>query len=161
MYRSQWTWKESTWKLLSIPSIFNLPGCSETKTMWASRWTEQSHQQWCGKLIHACNLWEAIFPSWISNPIMVKIQDGSWRMCIDYTNLNKACLKDCYPFSELDQKVESMEGFKWKCFLDAYKGYHQILWGENCILHGPWYILLQENDFRTQKYRGDIPTPHG
>ncbi|KAI3767600.1 hypothetical protein L2E82_17847 [Cichorium intybus] len=57
---------------------------------------------------------------------MVKKHDDSWRMCIDYTDLNKACPKDCYPLPEIDQKVESLQGFRWKCFLDAYKGYHQI-----------------------------------
>ncbi|GJS29659.1 reverse transcriptase domain-containing protein [Tanacetum coccineum] len=47
-------------------------------------------------------------------------------MCINFTNLNKACPKDSYPLPEIDLKVESLEGFKFKCFLDAYKGYHQI-----------------------------------
>ncbi|XP_023742246.1 uncharacterized protein LOC111890354 [Lactuca sativa] len=70
---------------------------------------------------------EAIFPTWIANPVMVRKQDGSWRMCIDFSDLNKACPKDCYPLPEIDQKVESLQGFKLKCFLDAYKGYHQIL----------------------------------
>ncbi|KAI3493481.1 hypothetical protein L1887_41873 [Cichorium endivia] len=78
------------------------------------------------KLVAAGILREAIFPDWISNPVMVKKHDGSWRMCIDYTDLNKACPKDCYPLPEIDQKVESLQGFRWKCFLDAYKGYHQI-----------------------------------
>nr|GEY59721.1 reverse transcriptase domain-containing protein [Tanacetum cinerariifolium] len=40
--------------------------------------------------------------------------------------LNKACPKDSYPLPEIDQKIESLEGFKLKCILDAYKGYHQI-----------------------------------
>ncbi|KAI3709304.1 hypothetical protein L2E82_39064 [Cichorium intybus] len=79
------------------------------------------------KLVQADIVREAFFPTWIANPVMVKKSDGSWRMCIDYTDLNKACPKDCYPLPEIDQKVESLEGFKWKCFLDAYKGYHQIL----------------------------------
>lgn len=47
-------------------------------------------------------------------------------MCIDYSDLNNACPKDHYPFPEIDQKVESLEGFQLKCFLDAYKGYHQV-----------------------------------
>ncbi|GJT41769.1 reverse transcriptase domain-containing protein [Tanacetum coccineum] len=47
-------------------------------------------------------------------------------MCIDFTSLNKACPKDIYPLPEIDQKIESLEGYKLKCFPDAYKGYHQI-----------------------------------
>ncbi|GKB73827.1 reverse transcriptase domain-containing protein [Tanacetum coccineum] len=57
---------------------------------------------------------------------MVKKSNGTWRMCIDFTSLNKACPKDSYPLPDIDQKIESLEGFKLKCFLDAYKGYHQI-----------------------------------
>ncbi|GJT59399.1 reverse transcriptase domain-containing protein [Tanacetum coccineum] len=51
---------------------------------------------------------------------------SSWRMCADFKDLNKACLKDGYPLPEIDWKVESLCGFPFKCFLDAYKGYHQI-----------------------------------
>ncbi|GKE87488.1 reverse transcriptase domain-containing protein [Tanacetum coccineum] len=50
----------------------------------------------------------------------------SWRMCVDFTDLNKACPQDCYPLPEIDWKVESLCGYPFKCFLDAYKGYHQI-----------------------------------
>ncbi|GJX27179.1 reverse transcriptase domain-containing protein [Tanacetum coccineum] len=57
---------------------------------------------------------------------MVKKNDGGWRMCVDFTDINKACPKDCYPLPEIDWKMESFAGFRLKCFLDAYKGYHQI-----------------------------------
>ncbi|GJZ86756.1 reverse transcriptase domain-containing protein [Tanacetum coccineum] len=57
--------------------------------------------------------------------IQVK-HDGSWRMCINFTDLNKAYLQDCYPLREIDWKVESLCEYPYKCFLDAYKGYHQI-----------------------------------
>nr|GEW09282.1 reverse transcriptase domain-containing protein [Tanacetum cinerariifolium] len=52
--------------------------------------------------------------------------DESWRMCVDFTDLNRACPQDCYPLLEIDWKVESLCGYLFKCFLDAYKGYHQI-----------------------------------
>ncbi|GJT36433.1 reverse transcriptase domain-containing protein [Tanacetum coccineum] len=54
------------------------------------------------------------------------LHDDSWRMCVDFKDLNKACPKDGYPLPEIDWKVESLCGFPFKCFLDAYKGYHQI-----------------------------------
>ncbi|GJU81211.1 reverse transcriptase domain-containing protein [Tanacetum coccineum] len=66
------------------------------------------------------------YPTWVANLVLVKNPDNSWRMCIDFKNLNKACLKDLYPLPEIDWKIESLMGFKYKCFLDAYKGYHQI-----------------------------------
>nr|GFA07136.1 reverse transcriptase domain-containing protein [Tanacetum cinerariifolium] len=78
------------------------------------------------KLVDVRILKAVYFPKWVSNPVMVKKTDGTWRMCIDFTSLNKACPKDSYPLPEMDQKIESLEGFKLKCFLDAYKGYHQI-----------------------------------
>jgi hypothetical protein len=37
------------------------------------------------------------YPRWLANPVLVEKSDGSWRMCIDYTSLNKACHKDEYP----------------------------------------------------------------
>ncbi|GJY17436.1 reverse transcriptase domain-containing protein [Tanacetum coccineum] len=69
---------------------------------------------------------EVHYHGWLSNLVMVKKHDGSWRMCVDFKDLNKACPKDGYPLPEIDWKVESLYGFLFKCFLDAYKGYHQI-----------------------------------
>ncbi|GJX41328.1 reverse transcriptase domain-containing protein [Tanacetum coccineum] len=68
--------------------------------------------------------------TWVANPVMVKKSDGGWRMCVDFTYINKACPKDCYPLPEIDWKVESLSGFRLKCFLDTYKGYHQIQMAE-------------------------------
>lgn len=47
------------------------------------------------KLLKADTVKEVLYPTWLSNPVMVKKPDESWRMCIDYKNLNKACPKDC------------------------------------------------------------------
>nr|GEV90286.1 reverse transcriptase domain-containing protein [Tanacetum cinerariifolium] len=77
-------------------------------------------------LVEAGIMREVYYHDWLSNPVMVKKHDGSWRMCIDFTNLNKACPHDCYPVSEIDWKVESLCGYPFKCFLDTYKGYLQI-----------------------------------
>ncbi|GJR50972.1 reverse transcriptase domain-containing protein [Tanacetum coccineum] len=57
---------------------------------------------------------------------LVLVRDGAWRMCVNFTDINKACPKDCYSLPEIDWKVDSLFDFKVKCFLDAYKGYHQI-----------------------------------
>ena len=76
------------------------------------------------KLVDAGIMREVYYHDWLSNPVMVKNSDGSWRMCVDFTDLNKACPQDCYPLPEIDWKVESLCGYSFKCFLDAYKGYH-------------------------------------
>ena len=47
-------------------------------------------------------------------------------MCIDYTNLNKACPPDPYPLPRIDQIVDSTSGCELLSFLDAYSGFHQI-----------------------------------
>nr|GEW84160.1 reverse transcriptase domain-containing protein [Tanacetum cinerariifolium] len=78
------------------------------------------------KLVEAMIIREVYYHYWLSNPVMVKKHDGSWWMCVDFTDLNKACPQDCYPLPEIDWKVESLCGYPFKCFLDAYKGYHQI-----------------------------------
>ncbi|GKC14566.1 hypothetical protein Tco_1011348 [Tanacetum coccineum] len=76
------------------------------------------------KLVEAGIMREVYYHDWLSNPVMVKKSDGSWRMCVDFTDLNKACPQDCYPLPEIDWKVESLCGYPFKCFLDAYEGYH-------------------------------------
>ncbi|GKD37977.1 reverse transcriptase domain-containing protein [Tanacetum coccineum] len=83
------------------------------------------------KLVEAGIMREVYYHDWLSNLVMVKKHDGSWRMCVDFTDLNKACPQDCYPLPEIDWKVESLCGYPFKCFLDAYKGYHQIQMAES------------------------------
>nr|GEU44686.1 reverse transcriptase domain-containing protein [Tanacetum cinerariifolium] len=78
------------------------------------------------KLVEAGIMREVYYHDWLSNPVMVKKHDGSWQMCVDFTDLNKVCPQDCYPLPEIDWKVESLCGYPFKCFLDAYNGYHQI-----------------------------------
>jgi len=78
------------------------------------------------QMVEAGILREVKYQTWVANPVMVKKGDGSWRLCVDFKDINKACPKDNYPLPEIDWKVESLDGFRLKCFLDAYKGYHQI-----------------------------------
>ncbi|XP_071740814.1 uncharacterized protein [Rutidosis leptorrhynchoides] len=68
------------------------------------------------KLVAAGILREVQYQSWIVNPVLVKKPVGSWRMCIDFKDLNKACPKDNYPLPEIDLKVESLHAFAYKCF---------------------------------------------
>ncbi|GJZ89551.1 reverse transcriptase domain-containing protein [Tanacetum coccineum] len=86
----------------------------------------QAIQEEVRKLVEAGITREVHYHDWLSNPVMVSKHDNSWRMCVDFKDLNKACPKDGYPLPEIDWKVESLCGFPFKCFLDAYKGYHQI-----------------------------------
>ena len=50
-------------------------------------------------------------------------------MCVDYTDLNKACPKDSYPLPKIDSLVDSTATHALMSFMDAYSGFHQIpLW---------------------------------
>ena len=58
--------------------------------------------------------------------VMVKKASGIWRMCVDFTDLNKACLKDSYPLSRVDVLVDSMAQYQLLSFMDAFSDYNQI-----------------------------------
>ncbi|GJY91269.1 hypothetical protein Tco_0506465 [Tanacetum coccineum] len=53
------------------------------------------------KLVNANIMKEVHYHSWLSNSVMVKKHDGSWRMCVDFKVLNKACPKDGYPLPKI------------------------------------------------------------
>jgi hypothetical protein len=78
------------------------------------------------KLLAARFIRPVDYPSWLANPVLVEKSDGTWRMCIDYTSLNKACPKDEYPLPHICQIVDSTTSCELLSFLDAYSGYHQI-----------------------------------
>lgn len=66
------------------------------------------------------------FPTWIVNVVLVKKINGKWRMCVDYSDLNKACPKDFYPLPNIDQLINATAGNEMLSFMDAFSGYNQI-----------------------------------
>jgi hypothetical protein len=76
------------------------------------------------KLLEAGFIMPVNYPSWLANPVLVEKPDGSWRMCINYTSLNKACPKDEYSLPHICQIVDSKASCELLSFLDAYSGYH-------------------------------------
>nr|GEU68705.1 reverse transcriptase domain-containing protein [Tanacetum cinerariifolium] len=88
------------------------------------------------KLVEADIMKEVHYHSWLSNPVMVKKHDDSWRMCVDFKNLNKVCPKDGYPLPKIVWKVESLCG----------------------VHHKPGNILLLKNAVRTKKRWSNLPT---
>jgi hypothetical protein len=69
--------------------------------------------------IHECKK-----PVWLANPVLVPKKTGQWRMCIDYTDLNRYFPKDPFPLPRIDQVVDSTARSVLLCFLDCYSGYH-------------------------------------
>jgi len=77
------------------------------------------------KLLEVGFIRECQYPEWISNVVLVKKPNGTWRMCIDFTDLNKACPKDSYPILKIDKLVDATTGHALLSFTDAFSGYHQ------------------------------------
>ncbi|RDY08045.1 hypothetical protein CR513_07759, partial [Mucuna pruriens] len=73
------------------------------------------------KLLKVGFIREVKYPEWLANVVMVGKANGRWRICTDYTDLNKVCPKDPYPLPNIDRLVDSVLGF-----MDAYSGYNQI-----------------------------------
>ncbi|KAL5554586.1 hypothetical protein UlMin_041987 [Ulmus minor] len=78
------------------------------------------------KLLKADFIEEANYPDWIANVVLVKKANGNWRVCVDFTDLNRACPKDSFPLPRIDQLVDATAGHELLSFMDAYSGYNQI-----------------------------------
>jgi len=78
------------------------------------------------KLLNVRFIVEAHYTTWLSNVVLVKKANGQWRMCVDYTDLNKACPRDAYPLPNIDRLVDGAADNKVLSFLDTYSGYNQI-----------------------------------
>ncbi|KAL0430667.1 UNVERIFIED_CONTAM: Transposon Ty3-G Gag-Pol polyprotein [Sesamum radiatum] len=66
------------------------------------------------------------YPDWLANVVLVPKANGKWRMCIDFSDLNKAYPKDSYPLPRIDALIDSTSGCELMSFLDAFQGYNQI-----------------------------------
>jgi hypothetical protein len=78
------------------------------------------------RLLSAGVIREVKYPEWLANTVMVKKANGKWRMCIDFTDLNKACPKDEFPLPRIDSLVDAAASSELMSLLDCYSGYHQI-----------------------------------
>jgi hypothetical protein len=72
------------------------------------------------RLMTAGFIKEIQHPDWIANMILVPVKNGKWRMCVDYTSLNKACSKDLFPLPYIDQVIDLTAGCELLSFMDAY-----------------------------------------
>jgi hypothetical protein len=69
---------------------------------------------------------EVKYPVWLANTVPVKNKNGKWRMCVDFTDLNKACKKDDFPLERVDKIVDDAANSEMLSLLDMFSGYHQI-----------------------------------
>ena len=69
---------------------------------------------------------EVHFPKWLANVVVVQKKNGKWRVCVDFTDLNKACPKDPFPLPHIDSMIDATAGHELLTFMDASSGFHQI-----------------------------------
>ncbi|RDX91658.1 hypothetical protein CR513_26331, partial [Mucuna pruriens] len=111
--------------------------CHRLSVLWGARPVAQKRRKHgeekrkaikeeMSKLLAAGFVREVRYPTWLANVVLVKKASGRWRMCTDYTDLNRACPKDPYPLPSIDRLVDGVSGFALLSFMDAYSGYNQI-----------------------------------
>ena len=72
------------------------------------------------KLKQAGAIKEVFYPQWLTNTVVVKKKTGKWRVCVDFTDLNKACPKNPFPMPRTDQFVDATIGYPKMSFLDVF-----------------------------------------
>ena len=103
----------------------SFPPIRQKKRVFASE-QDQAIAEEVRKLQETSFIREVYYPDWLANLVMVKKASGKWRMCVDFTDLNKACPKDSYPLPRVDVLVDSTARHQLLSFMDAFSGYNQI-----------------------------------
>jgi hypothetical protein len=111
------------------------------------------------RLLAAGFIMEVLHSDWLSNPVMVEKKKDEpaivkiWRMCVDYTNLNKACPKDPFPLPRIDQVIDSTAECELLSFVDAYSDFHQIPLYQPNQIKTSFIILYGAHCYRTMPFR--------
>jgi len=79
------------------------------------------------KLIEAGFIREVKYPTWIANIVPVRKKNGQLRICVDFRDLNDACLKDDFPLPVTELMIDSTIGHEALSFMDCTAGYNQLL----------------------------------
>ena len=78
------------------------------------------------KLLQAKAIQEVEYPDWLANVVLIKKANGKWRLCINFTDVNRAYLKDSFPLPRIDLIVDATAGHELLSFMDAFSGYTHI-----------------------------------
>jgi hypothetical protein len=116
------------------------------------------------RLLVADFIMEVLHMDWLYNLVLVekKKYDPNvtkvWRMCIDYTNLNKACPKDPFLLPQIDQVIDFTAGCELLSFVYAYSGFHQIPLNptdqiKTSFITPAWGLLMSHYAVRLKKCR--------
>ena len=93
---------------------------------------------------------------------MVKKANGKWRMCVNFTDLNRACSKDNYPLPRIDTMVDSTARHELLSFMDAFLGYNQIKMKEDdqertSFVTSQGLFCFKVMPFGLKNVGGDVP----
>ena len=104
------------------------PSCKPVKQKRRSFAPERkkSINEEVGKLLQAGAIREVEYPEWLASVVLVKKANGKWRLCINFTDINKACPKGSFPLPRIDLIVDATAGHELLSFMDAFSGYNQI-----------------------------------
>ena len=78
------------------------------------------------KLLQEEEIREVEYPEWLASVVLVKKANGKWRLCINFTDINRVCLKDNFPLPRINLIVDATTGHELLNFMDAFSGYNQI-----------------------------------
>jgi hypothetical protein len=152
------------WKLVDMPGVpreliehsLNVHPQAVPKKQCLRRFAHDKREaiKWeIAKLLAAGFIKEVIHLEWVANPILVKKTNNEWRMCVNYTDLNKHCPKDHFGLPRIDQVVDSTVGCVLLCFLDCYLGYHQIMLKEEDQIKTAFITPYGTYAYKTMSFR--------
>ena len=83
-------------------------------------------QEEIARLLKAKMIKEVKFPRWLANVVVFKKNNGKWRVCVDFTDLNKSCPKDPFPLPHIDSLVDATTSHEILTFMDASPKFQRI-----------------------------------
>ena len=98
----------------------------QKRRKFASEWNKIINDE-IQNLLDIGSVCEVQYLEWLTNVVVIQKKNGKWRVCIDFTDLNKACPKDSFLLPHIDMLVDATAGHEMLSFMDAFSDYNQIL----------------------------------
>ena len=113
------------------------------------------------KLLQADAIREVEYLEWLANIVLVKKANGKWRLCINFTDINRACPKDRFPLPRIDLIVDATVGHELLSFMDAFSGYNRVNMDPNnqektSFFYWARNLLLSGDALRTEERRSHL-----
>jgi hypothetical protein len=116
------------------------------------------------RLLEANFIEPIAYPTWLANVVVVQKKRDKWRMCIDFTSLDKAYPKDNFSLPRIDKIVDSAAGCEVMSLLDCFSGYQIYMKEEDkastSFITPLRHILLHQDARGIQERRVNLLLPH-